>query len=187
MQTMKIRNIGLLLCVSSLFLAGCRSGLGPLGRRPALGLNTAIPGPTAAGGSGWVDAAKPFNGSGGQLTPISDRRWEGVAIYFAYDRATVGAAERGKLEALAAYLAEHPTYSVVVEGHADERGSDEYNRALSERRALAVVDYLVSLGVLRQRLDTLAYGEERPAVADARTEEEHARNRRAEFIIGIKR
>lgn len=114
-----------------------------------------------------------------------EKRWEGVSVYFAYDRATVGAAERPKVETLATFLKDHPNYYVIIEGHCDERGSDEYNRALGERRALAVRDYLVSLGIADSRIQTLSYGEERPALPDATTEAQHAKNRRCEFVLGV--
>ena len=108
-----------------------------------------------------------------------------MAVYFAYDRSTVGASERSKVETLADFLEEHPRYYVVIEGHCDERGSDEYNRALGERRALAVKEYLTTLGIAGDRIRTVSYGEERPAVPDATTEAKHALNRRAEFLLGV--
>lgn len=117
----------------------------------------------------------------------NERRWEGAAVYFAYDRSTIGAAERPKLETLASFLADHPGYEVVIEGHADSRGSDEYNRGLSERRALAVKNYLADLGVAPGRLQTIAYGEDKPAVPGASAEPQHARNRRVEFVFLIPR
>lgn len=114
----------------------------------------------------------------------NEKRWEGVAVYFAYDRATIGASERPKIETLAEFMTANSNYYVIIEGHCDERGSDEYNRALGERRALAVKDYLMSLGIADSRIQTLSYGEERPAVPDATTEAQHAKNRRCEFILG---
>ena len=75
----------------------------------------------------------------------------------------------------------------MIEGHCDERGSDEYNRSLSERRSLAVKDYLASLGVNAARMRTVSYGEDRPDVPNARTEQEHQLNRRAQFLVGVMR
>ena len=69
---------------------------------------------------------------------------------------------------------------VVIEGHCDERGSDEYNLALGESRALAAKNYLVSLGINENRLSVISYGEEKPAVMGS-DEEAWAQNRRAEF------
>ncbi|MBT4821473.1 MAG: OmpA family protein, partial [Lentisphaerae bacterium] len=113
-------------------------------------------------------------------------RWADVVVFFAYDSAAIGPAERPKLDGLGKHLLEHPTYSVVVEGHCDERGSDEYNRALGECRALVVRDYLISLGIEGTRLETISYGEERPRKVGAEGEGGHQENRRAEFVIGIR-
>ena len=136
-------------------------------------------------GTDWVDSGMPpppIN----DIIPVENKRWEGVAVYFAYDRSTIGTSERSKVEALAKYLLENTQYHVIVEGHCDERGSDEYNRTLGERRALAVKDYLVNLGVGAERIETVSYGEEKPAVPDATTDSQHGKNRRAEFVIGIR-
>ncbi|MCF7853272.1 MAG: OmpA family protein [Candidatus Pacebacteria bacterium] len=134
----------------------------------------------------WQDLTAPV-ATEHQAAAAQEKRWEGVAVYFAYDRATIGASQRPKIETLADYLKEHPNYYVVVEGHCDERGSDEYNRALGERRALVVRDYLVNLGIAEDRIDTVSYGEEQPAVPDATMEKQHAQNRRVEFLIGTGR
>lgn len=134
--------------------------------------------------SPWTSAEDPIpSGRDEETTTTQERRWEDVAVYFAYDRSTVGAAERPKLETLADFLDEHPDYEVIIEGHADNRGSDEYNRGLSERRALAVKEYLVDLGISADRLQTIAYGEDKPAVPNATSESQHARNRRVEFVF----
>jgi peptidoglycan-associated lipoprotein len=121
------------------------------------------------------DPVPPDGGAG------VERRWEGV-VYFAYDQSFIGEAERPKLETLADYLQRHEQLRLIVEGHCDERGSEEYNRGLGERRALAVRDYLNQLGVATGRVETISYGEEK--LADpGETEAAHARNRRAEFVI----
>jgi peptidoglycan-associated lipoprotein len=125
-------------------------------------------------------------GSGYNINAISDP-WAQVVVYFAFDSAALGQAELPKLEALAGNLSQHPEYAVVVEGHCDDRGSDEYNRALGENRALVVRDHLISLGIGADRIETVSYGEEKPAVAGATDESQHARNRRAQFVIGTRR
>jgi peptidoglycan-associated lipoprotein len=85
---------------------------------------------------------------------------------------------------LARALKQRPEVPVVIEGHCDERGTIEYNLALGEKRAKAVKDYLVSLGIDRSRLTTISYGKERPL--DSRSNEfAWAQNRRAEFVIKI--
>ena len=84
------------------------------------------------------------------------------------------------LEQNAVYLRSNPALKVVIEGHCDDRGSDEYNLALGERRAVAAKNYLVSLGIAAERLSVISYGEEQPLVTAA-NEEGWAKNRRAEF------
>lgn len=101
-------------------------------------------------------------------------------IYFDFDQFTLSDAARDALTQNADYLKTNNGLQVVIEGHCDERGSDEYNLALGESRALAAKNYLISLGINPQRLTVISYGEEKPL--DARnTEEAWALNRRAEF------
>ena len=83
-------------------------------------------------------------------------------VFFAYDSSQVNPEEAGKCEQVASYLKKGKGQGVIVEGHADERGSREYNLALGERRALAVRDYLISLGVDSAVIQTKSYGEEMP-------------------------
>lgn len=98
-------------------------------------------------------------------------------IYFAFDSNTVPAAAFETLRAHADYLKDNPNAKVRLEGHADERGTREYNVALSERRAEAVEKFLRVQGVSASQLDTVAYGEEKPA-AFGHTEMDWAKNRR---------
>ncbi len=101
-------------------------------------------------------------------------------IYFDFDQFTLSAEARKTLADHATYLKANSGTQVVVEGHCDERGSDEYNLALGESRALAAKNYLVSLGVSAKQLSVISYGEEKPAVMGA-NEDAWAKNRRAEF------
>lgn len=137
-------------------------------------------------GGAWAGTDAPVEGVGGAEGAFlkNEQCWTDCVIYFAYDQYEVGAPERAKLDTLAKYLTENPTLGVIVEGHTDERGSDEYNRALGERRALAVVQYLGLMGVAANRCKTISYGEDKPAKSPATTEAEHQLNRRAEFLIG---
>ena len=142
--------------------------------------------PDTAGGEGWGEMDKPLGGAGGgagSIVPTTER-WAQVVVYFAYDSAVIGPAERPKLETLAGHLQQYANYAVVIEGHCDERGSDEYNRALGQQRAIVVRDHLCAEGVTEGRIETVSYGEERPAVANATGESGHAKNRRAEFLLG---
>ncbi len=108
-------------------------------------------------------------------------------VYFAYDSAVIRAEEKNKLKMLAGFLESNPNLFLIIEGHCDERGSEEYNRALSERRALAVKDFIESsASSVSARINTIGYGEEKPADTGS-DNTAHARNRRAEFIIISKR
>lgn len=101
-------------------------------------------------------------------------------IHFAFDQFSLSPEARQTLAANADYLRANAGIKVKVGGHCDERGSDEYNLALGERRAQAAKDYLVSLGIASDRLSTISYGEEQP-LDPASTEAAWAKNRRAEF------
>lgn len=102
-------------------------------------------------------------------------------VYFDFDQHTLTEASRQILMENVRYLEANPTTSIVIEGHCDERGSDEYNLALGERRAAAAQQYLVSMGISSQRVRIISYGEEKPADF-ASTEAAWAKNRRAEFV-----
>lgn len=103
-------------------------------------------------------------------------------VYFEFDSAEIRATSLGDIEALARYYRNHRTgAAIVLEGHADERGSREYNLALGQKRAEAVLKALVVLGVTPARAEAISFGEEKPAVAGS-TEEAWAKNRRVELI-----
>ncbi|MEQ1568356.1 MAG: OmpA family protein [Myxococcota bacterium] len=103
-------------------------------------------------------------------------------VHFATDTSTLDTVGKAALDENARILASHTDLRVEVQGHADERGTVDYNLALGQRRADAVVDFLVSRGVAPSRLPIVSYGEERPAVAGA-GETAWAENRRAEFRV----
>ncbi len=98
-------------------------------------------------------------------------------VYFGYDRSTITSEERPKLDKVAAYLQKYPQLYLIIEGHCDERGTLEYNRSLGERRAIGVKKYIESLGISGDRIRTISYGEEKPAVPN-----DHAKNRRAVLL-----
>jgi peptidoglycan-associated lipoprotein len=102
-------------------------------------------------------------------------------IYFDFDQSNIRASEKGKLEAVASYLKNQPTHKVQIEGHCDERGTEEYNRSLGERRALAAREYLMSLGIAGDRVFTISFGEDKPADT-GHDDAAWAKNRRGEFI-----
>jgi peptidoglycan-associated lipoprotein len=103
-------------------------------------------------------------------------------VYFDFDKSDLTEASRGRLARNAEFLRSHPEFQLSIEGHCDERGTNEYNLALGERRAAAAKDYLVSLGVAGGRLRTVSYGEERPQCTTS-DESCWGLNRRAHFLI----
>lgn len=103
-------------------------------------------------------------------------------VFFATDRYDLSPEAREALAANARWLKDYSTVKVLLEGHCDERNTRDYNLALGERRAAAVQDYLVSLGVPSARIQTISYGEEKP-FAQGHNEEAWKLNRRVHFVI----
>jgi peptidoglycan-associated lipoprotein len=103
-------------------------------------------------------------------------------VYFDYDESTIRTDAQESLAAKVPFLRQNPTVRIRIEGHADERGSVEYNLALGMRRANAVRDYLVGFGLDASRFDVFSYGEDRPA-AQGSNEAAWSLNRRAEFLV----
>jgi peptidoglycan-associated lipoprotein len=103
-------------------------------------------------------------------------------IYFDYDQSELRSEARERLAKNAEFMVSHPQFTVTIEGHCDERGTNEYNLALGERRAAAARDYMTSLGVAASRLKTISYGEERPFCTDS-SESCWSQNRRGHFVI----
>ncbi|WP_144243984.1 peptidoglycan-associated lipoprotein Pal [Sphingopyxis sp. MWB1] len=103
-------------------------------------------------------------------------------IFFGFDQYNVDAEDQATLRSQAQWLQRNPAVRVTLEGHADERGTRDYNIALGERRANAAKNYLASLGVDPSRIQVISYGKERPAALGS-TEEAYAQNRRAVTVI----
>ena len=121
----------------------------------------------------------PFTNLG---TAVDGNRDLVPPVYFAYDSSQVNPADAGKCEQVAAILRQGQGQGVIVEGHADERGSREYNQSLGERRAQAVRNYLIGLGVDPGKIQTKSFGEEQPADL-GHDESAYRLNRRAVFAI----
>jgi peptidoglycan-associated lipoprotein len=102
--------------------------------------------------------------------------------YFAFDKANLTPTAVEKLDKTAAWMQQNPSAKIEIAGHCDERGTNEYNMALGERRANSAKKYLVSMGISSDRLMTISYGEERP-VDPGHDEAAWARNRRNEYAI----
>ena len=103
-------------------------------------------------------------------------------VYFDFDSSVVKTGERPKADAVADQLKLMPEHKLLIDGHCDERGTEEYNRALGERRALALREYLIGRGIGGERIRTRSWGEDRP-VDPGHNEEAWAKNRRGEFIL----
>lgn len=125
-------------------------------------------------GAGGYDESALYAGKPAQASSV---------VYFDYDSFAVGEKYRVMLREHAAFLAGNPKRQVTVEAHADERGSAEYNIALSEKRGNAVRDMLVLQGAAAEQVSVVAYGEEKPA-ADGHNEAAYSQNRRAELVYG---
>ena len=106
----------------------------------------------------------------------------GDRIFFDFDRFNIRADQRAQVEKWSAWLKRNPSVRVTIEGHADERGTREYNLGLGERRANSVKDALVALGIDAGRLTTVSYGKERPAVLGS-NEAAWAQNRRGVLVV----
>ena len=163
--------LGMLLSV-----AGCAS-------KPAT-MATASPPPVVASAPPVAGPQPPRTAPSG-IIPGSAQDFRvnvGDTVHFAFDKYTVQSADNVTLQRQAAWLSKYPKVRVTVEGHADERGTREYNLALGARRANAVKEFLVSMGIATARIDTISYGKERPLCTES-NETCWARNRRGMTIV----
>lgn len=137
------------------------------------------------GGAGLADGSPIALASeeiwGGKYIMDKDY-FRGNTVYFDFDRFTIPASERVKVEEVALYLQNDADKSVLIEGHCDERGTEEYNRSLGEKRALALREFLINLGVQDHRIHTISYGEDMPAV-EGFDESAYSKNRRGVFVL----
>jgi peptidoglycan-associated lipoprotein len=170
----------MLTLVSLVVLAGCRGQTGtiPLGGGGA--------GPGGAGGPGGGGASTTAAGRDGGITVAAEaeeqrRLLEQLIVYFEFDRADIRPEFNALLAAHGQYLASNPNALLRLEGHADERGSREYNIGLGELRAQAVRRILMLQGASASQVSTVSYGEERPASLGS-DEEAYSLNRRVELV-----
>jgi len=171
------KNLILIAALSGLVLAGCASkGSKTAGDPPtAVGSDSGIS-TTGTGGTG-LDSGSAI-GSGSAATAAYSLA--NKTVYFAYDGTDIDAAGQTVIDNFGKYLTSTPSAKLRLEGHADERGSAEYNIALGERRASAVARALKSAGASDAQLSVISYGEERPAV-EGHDEAAYAKNRRVEL------
>jgi len=130
-----------------------------------------------AGGAG-----RPVAGAGAPIGATERAAFENEDIFFAYDSSALTTQSQDILRKKATFLKANPNVKVTIEGHCDDRGTNEYNLALGEARARTSKAFLVDLGIPAARMATISYGEERPLVRGS-TEEAWAKNRRAHFVI----
>ncbi len=126
-----------------------------------------------------ADTAPAFTASG---LPAAAAATLADPIHFAYDRSEVVPADQARLDGKLAILAAHPRLEIRIAGNCDERGSDEYNLALGERRAAAAKRYLVAHGVAARRVEVVSYGKEHP-LDPGHNEGAWAKNRRDDFVV----
>ena len=119
---------------------------------------------------------------GPSISQQAFQEFQNQDIYFDFDKYDLRTDARTTLDRKASFLNQNSSIRVQVEGHCDERGTNEYNMALGERRANAAKQYLTTAGISAGRLSTISYGEERP-LDSGHTEAAWARNRRAHFVV----
>lgn len=159
-------------------------------------------GKTGLPDDGIINGSTNFGGAGeGQLelenigfgTPLGEFNPDNVdflddanstfsPVYFAYDSSAITGSEQAKVEAIADFMNNDPKAGVVIEGHTDERGDNDYNMSLGERRSLGVREYLMGIGVSADRVHSRSFGEEMPADV-GHTESAYRANRRAVFLL----
>ena len=142
---------------------------------------------SSASGSASASASKAATASSSttsekQMSDAEKLAQVGNTVYFGFDSAELTGDAQTTLDRQAAFLNVNPALVVIVEGHADERGTREYNLALGDRRATAVRDYLLAKGLNSARIRTVSYGKERPAVSGS-NEESWEKNRRAATVL----
>ena len=142
----------------------------------------------ARGGGGAGASSVAQSGSGAMVAAArpQPKEFSGVTglqdIHFDFDKYALRPEDAQLLSANAEWLREHPRAVILIEGHCDDRGTNEYNLALGNHRAESALKYLIAQGVARSRMSALSYGEERPLCTEE-TEECWARNRRAHFLV----
>lgn len=135
-----------------------------------------------ADGAAGVGAVGTLNAASDPSSPAYFNEQVGDRVLFAVDQSNISPAGQATLDAQAQWLNANSTYAAIIEGHADEQGTREYNLALGARRANSVQEYLISRGVANSRLKTVSYGKERPLEVCS-TEACYSKNRRAVTVL----
>ena len=162
-------------CGTMLMMSSCA--------KKQIGTGEAAPAPAAAAPSAPAPAApstKPVDDADKLRGEI--KAFEAEGIYFDYDKSEIKAEAKAILEKKAAWLRANPSYKVKIEGNCDDRGTNEYNLALGDRRAKAAQKYLNALGISMDRMSTISYGEEKPSCTE-KNEKCWSKNRRDDFKL----
>ncbi len=182
--------IGVVLCVAA---SGCRKK--PVGVTPLPGAKAGAP--AEAGAAPPIGNQAPVTAQPTETNPMgtpsnpaeSHAGWiedaqalKTQTVYFDFDSSVIKSGEKPKVSAVADYLKANQGKALRIEGNCDERGTEEYNRALGERRALAVREELIRLGIGPTEVDTISYGKDRP-VDPGHDESAWKKNRRDDFIV----
>jgi peptidoglycan-associated lipoprotein len=191
MKVTKFSNLLGLGLVLTVAVTGCQST--HYGKTPL-----PDPKPNPASSNGGIDSTLPVNPNEKPIgsenpTPVANpdirKDWprdkeifKADTVHFDYDSSVIKPADKSKVAAVADYLKANPLDGLEIDGHADERGTEEYNRALGERRALALREELGRSGVDLSRIDTVSFGKDRPA-DPGHSEAAHKKNRRGEFLL----
>jgi len=196
-------TVAVLLAAS---VVGCKKKMDRVSQLPGYGAGATIKDPNASGnglnngltGNNANPNGNDVNG-GKNLDPNANipltgarsiegrqqdrEKYRAQTVYFDFDRANVKSSEAHKVQDVAnRFKAEDQATDLLIEGHCDERGTEGYNQALGERRALAIREMLVSLGVPADRIHTVSFGKDRPA-DPGHNDAAHSKNRRGEFIL----
>ena len=187
-----MRKLNVVLIPASvvlMFLFACSKPIVSSGPSTSYESEAQRTGSEGAGQSGSIsEESLGSTGAGSSLSPeqAAEAReaFENEDILFDYDSALLTPQAQEILREKARYMKENPGTNVIIEGHCDERGTNEYNLALGEQRAKMTQEFLVALGVSASRIKTVSYGEERPLDRSS-TEQAWSKNRRAHFVITI--
>jgi len=169
-----LSNVTLVALILTFLFVGCSKEEPPPPTAEAQPRPAAPPPPPPA------PAPTPLPGP--SISQQAFQEFQNQDIYFDFDKYDLRTDARTTLDRKASFLNQNSSVRVQVEGHCDERGTNEYNMALGERRANAAKQYLTTAGISAGRLSTISYGEERP-LDPGHTEAAWARNRRAHFVV----
>jgi peptidoglycan-associated lipoprotein len=206
MKTLNLLTLATITLMAGFLATGCKKApvrLTPLPGQGLAGVGPGTgPGPDTGPGSGLTPGpgagtagAALDRGEGVPLSNIRDitgrtpnrEKWQNQTVYFDFDRSEVKAGETAKVDTVAReFKSCDPESDILIEGHCDERGTPEYNRALGERRAMALREYLIRAGVNPDHVHTVSFGKDKPA-ALGHDPASWNKNRRGEFILILPR